>query len=337
MRPISIVIFLLLLNMVSIAQKDTVRKYLDAELHFTTKSKGVFPALVIKNGDRWLLVAVYPDTNMLLRLYFKDAALTIKDGPFVLYHPKGIKSEEGHFTNNLTDGLWQTWYKDGHLRDSGSFNKNHYTGVWKHWYQSGGLATQQDFGTTTNTDQNNDEPINKTGFLDDIHPRGTKNGAHYTWYEDGTKEAAGTYRNDSLHGEWLWYRQDGTISSKEIYAGGKVVDLACYNEKGGYTGATCSILKYPLLIHPFLTARDYILDQLFRSKFRDIKNDGDIVISFTVAKDGKIVNLTIKSSPDTALSKHIMDIFATMPPWSPAVSHNRPIDFPIEFTLPFYR
>ena len=66
------------------SQKDSVRKYLDADLHFTTKKDMVYPAMAIRSDEHWMLYAVYPDTSLLLKVSFKDAALTIKDGPFVL-------------------------------------------------------------------------------------------------------------------------------------------------------------------------------------------------------------------------------------------------------------
>src|SRR3954471_22728856 len=79
------------------SQKDTIRKYLDADLHFTSKKDAVYPAMLIKNEDHWVLYAVYPDTSLLLKVYFKDATLTKKDGPFMLYHRKGVPAQSGYF------------------------------------------------------------------------------------------------------------------------------------------------------------------------------------------------------------------------------------------------
>lgn len=324
------------------AQKDSVLKYLDENLHFTTRNKAAFPAMAAKQGDHWVLTALYPHTSILIKIFFKDAALAIKDGPFTLYYQNSMISEEGFFVNNLPHGIFRSWYSDGNMKDSGFIYRNRLTGTWKYWYKNGRLQKEKNYGTIDSTAPPRPAPVSSSstkakGLWNDVDPEGELQGNYYSWYENGHKESVGFFNRDSMQGSWTWYREDETMSIKETYANGKVIDLACYNEKGEYAGSTCSVLKPPLLVHPFLTALTYIIDQLHRSENKDILNDGEVGLRFIVTKEGKIKDLVIEYSPDKALSAHIIKIFAGMPPWSPAVSHNRMLDYPMEMVVPFYR
>jgi antitoxin component YwqK of YwqJK toxin-antitoxin module len=346
MRIILATVFFSFISVTCLSQKDSVRKYLDAELHFSSRKDAVYGAIAVKKNDHWVLYAVYPDTSILLKVVFKDADLSIKDGQFTLYHQKGIIAQDGYFTDNVPDGVWQSWYINRALKDSGDIVNNHLAGVWKHWYENGQLKSREEYKNSVIDanpdtspaahDNSNLIKYNK-GILDGLQPAGILEGTIATWYENGNKESVLSYRNDSLAGLCSFFRGDGSLSSKETYANGKVVDLACYNEKAEYSGATCSVLKPPVLIHPFFTAKEYVVDQLHRNNNRDIKEEGEAVIRFTITKTGKLADLIIVSSPDPALTNHIKKIFSAMPAWSPAISHNRPVDYSMELDIPFYR
>jgi antitoxin component YwqK of YwqJK toxin-antitoxin module len=333
-------VIILLTALAGRAQKDTVRKYLDGNLHFTTKKNFLYAAMAVKSNDHWMLYAVYPDTGILLKVYYKDAALTIKDGPFTLYFPKNIVSQKGSFKNNVPNGKWETWYAGGQLKNGGIISDNHFSGVWKSWYENGKMMSEQTYiysDSIAGQSAHQSFPSYKVeAVLDDFAPEGKLEGTSTAWYENGNKESVLTYHNDSLAGVCTWFRENGNPSSKETYVSGKVTELECYDSAGKYTGATCSILKLPLLIHPFFTALDYIEYELHKEKHKGVE-EGDAEISFTVTKKGTVKDLVILSSPDADLNKLIVQIFAAMPAWSPAVIHNRKVDCPLKLSVPYYR
>ena len=339
-KSLTIVLFMLAALHV-FAQNDSIRKYLDADLHFTTKKEAVYPAMLFRSENHWVLYAVYPDTSLLLKVYFKDAALTMKDGPFMLYHPKRVPAQSGYFKDNTADGPWKSWYSNGQLKNEGILVNNHFSGVWKAWYENGHLMSERSYQYT---DSSNGTPVHQHSpaasiekVLDDFTPEGKLEGPCTSFYENGNKESEVNYHNDSLTGTCRWYRLNGNASSKELYVNGRVTDLECYDEDGRLTGATCSILKLPLLIHPLLSAEEYIMDELHKEKNRDIKREGDATVNLTVTADGKAKNVVITGSPDPALSKHIITIIGAMPPWSPAITHNRKIDYPLTLVIHYYR
>jgi antitoxin component YwqK of YwqJK toxin-antitoxin module len=323
---------LLAIMTVAHGQRDTVRKYLDAGLYFTNKRNMVYPALSIRMDDHWLLMAFYPDTSLLAKIYYKNAGLTIKDGPYSIYTRGGIIAQEGHFINNIAEGNWQSWYVNGQPHDSGLVKHNHFAGRWKHWYKNGQLKIEHAYSGEPpfNTDP---LPGNDQGILADINMSGVLDGPWQSWYSNGVLESSGVYSNDTISGVWKWYRENGLPSSVETYANGKIIQLECYDEKGMLTGSTCSILKEPVLVHPFFSAHDYILDQLHRVYNISLEDEGSITINFTVTKTGKIVDLIIKNVLRTSIKNVITQIFEKMPAWSPAVSHNRAIDYALSISV----
>lgn len=330
--------FFFVFGLTSFAQKDTLRKWLDADLHFTGKKDMVYPALAIRSGDHWMLVAVYPDTSILVKATYKDAALTVKDGPYSLYFPKQIEARSGSYRNNNPDGEWRFYYPGGQLKTRGVVSNNHLTGKWASWYANGQpMAEKQYIYEGSDALTHASPPIyNVQGVLDEFTPEGTLEGPALGWYENGQPESIVSYHRDSLTGNCSFFRENGQPSSKETYVHGKVTALSCYDEQGKYTGEACPVLKLPVFVHPFLSPEEFVEEELHKDKNRDIKTEGDAAVQFTVTKGGKVEDIKFISTPDPALSSHLIRILAAMP-WSAAVSHNRKIDFPVKLNIPYYR
>ncbi|MBS1562800.1 MAG: hypothetical protein JST39_00370, partial [Bacteroidetes bacterium] len=161
------------------------------------------------------------------------------------------------------------------------------------------------------------------GFID---------GSWQAWYENGQLEAEGIASHGKPAGTWRWYRESGKPSSVETYQNGKIETLECYNEQGVLTGNTCSVLKPATFSHPTLTPEQYIIKEL--AKYSLNRSDvGDVKIKFVVTRSGKLANITVYGAKESNISFFILGIMRTMPAWSPAVSHNRVIDYPITLNV----
>lgn len=340
MKPL-LVVSLWLTAFNGIAQQDTVRKYLDQNLRLTQKHNAVYAAMAIRQGDHWMLFAVYPDTTVMLKMFFKDRALTVKDGPYTLFYPKNVRWQSGNFINNRANGLWQIWYRNKQLKQEGMLVNNEMQGLWKLYYENGQQKSLEQYILADSvkpvgvykTVTDNVNP----GVLDDFFASGILHGPASGWYASGQKESEVNFQHDTLSGLCTWFRENGQPSTRETYVNGKITALECYDESGAGTGSVCSILKPPLLIHPFFTALDYIEYELHKEKRKDIREEGEVNLSFVVTADGRVDKLRINNSPDSALSKHITRIFAAMPAWSPAIIHNRRLDYPVDMIIPYYR
>lgn len=346
-------------------QPDTLRKFLDSRLAFTNKANMEFPALALRDADHWLLISVYPDTAVLLRAYFLDEKLTIKDGPFTLYHPKRIKAIQGNFVNNIKQGPWQSWHTNGQLKDSGIYINNHLTGAWYSWNDSGRLISIHHYLDSTHIKTVPRGTVNprekhpailsgdtSIGILDGpamtFYPNGQmrdsgtyklnrKEGTWKYWYSNGHLESVGTYVHNAQEGEWEYYRETGIRSSREKYTKNKVTALACFDEQGNPSGNACAILKPPVALGKFMDFDKYALDNMFWPeplKRTDI--EGTVEIEYTISQEGKLKNLKVISSPHKLMTEEVFRFFRTLQ-WSPAVSHNRPIEYTMKYSVPFYR
>ena len=141
--------------------KDTLRKYFDEQLQFTNKRNAIYRGYAVQDNHHWKMYAFYPDSNLVMLVTYKDARLSIRDGDYIIYFPKTVKSLEGHFTNNEMDGCWQSWYPSGRKKDSGYFYQNHYVGTWMHWYDNGNPKLMQSFTSKENASKVSDPATTK--------------------------------------------------------------------------------------------------------------------------------------------------------------------------------
>lgn len=317
----------LLLPLLSFSQKkDTLFKFLDSTLQPTNEKNAAYFGVAIKDGKSWMLYALYPDTTPVIKAWFKDRQLKIKDGPYTLYYPKRLVAQEGYYRENQMNGVWQTWHSNGHKKDSGFIKNNQLTGPWKEWYPNGKLKFEC---TYQETSANIIVPVPGTYY-------GIRNGTFTGWYEEGSIESTGSYVNDIMEGEWKFYHPNGKPSTIEKYEKGKIVSLHCFDTTGIETGEFCSIDK-PALLKDFGNYQEFIYQNLLWPQEAIQQNiEGEVKVRFTVTKSGSLENLVIQSDK-AVLKKAVEDLFGSMKEWYPAVSHNRIVDWEEQLTIPFYR
>jgi TonB family protein len=308
-------------------KKDTVYKYLDANLQPTDEKNGMYFGVAIKQNGYWLLYAIYPDTTPVIKATFQDKQLKIKNGPYTIYYPKHIMASTGFYNKNKMNGVWQTWHPNGNKKDSGLVINNQLVNLWKEWFPNGQIKKEcsySDIQTATNS-----------AFLD-MPWTGPKKGLYTTWYENGNMESRGNYFNEIMDGEWKWYFTNGITSTIEYYIEGKISALQCFDSTGKNIGEFCSISKPPML-NPEGNYNEYIFrNLLWPEEAIKSKIEGTVDVSFTITKEGNLIDLKISSDKDV-LKKEVERLFETMKEWYPAVSHNRPVDSHEEISIPFYK
>ena len=357
-------ILLVLFSRLCLAQNnDTLRKYLDKNFSFTTKSKMAYAAIVIPANTHWLLRAFYADGSLLIESTYMDKKLATRDGPLTAYYAANARALTGSFQNNQRVGTWRSWYKNGQLKDSGDIKNDKLTGTWITWYENGRMATRAHF-----TDEPGPitfmpgEAANETSLLVFPPPISVKSGTWETWSSNGNRKDSGNYVNDRKEGfwrswyengnpesegaynveekfvgDWTFYREDGTVSTKEKYSGNKLIDLKCFDEKGSPAGTFCSIAKPPVLLGTPYDWKVFFETHLEWSKETMKKSrEGTITIRFFIGKDGKLTNHTLLNSPSEFVTKDIDKVISLMKDWSPAILHNRPFEYSFDYSVPFY-
>lgn len=363
MRILLLFIIILEVKLCIAQRNDTLTKYLDKNLSFTNKAGMMYPAIAYPDKGHWILRAFYPDDSIIAEVYFMDKKLTINDGTLFINYPKGVPAVRGTYRNNYRSGVWKSWYQNGQLRDSGSLVNDVLTGTWLTYYADGRLMTRAHFneqiGSTglsplVAADKNsllNFPPAIaiKTGLYETWHPNGLrqdsgvyqkdiKTGFWKAWYKNGQPESEGSYDAvEHLQGNWNFYRENGSLSTQEKYADNKLTDLKCFDENGNATGSFCSIAKPPVLLGTPYDWENFFETHLVWSKETIRKSKGGTTtVRFTIGKDGKLVNHTLLDSPDAMVTADIEKVIRLMKEWSPAILHNRPLEYSFEHSIPFY-
>ena len=334
MKPICLILLFLPLGLLAQKRnKDTSFVYLDQYLQLTNAKQAAYAGVSIKVEGGWMLYAVYPDTTPLVKAYFKDKQLTLKQGPYTVYYPKNIKAREGFYNNNDMSGTWRFWYSNGKLKDSGMVSKNYLSGFWKSWYPNGQLMTEINFKEQLTPAETNALQLLA---MDHIPPPyiGIRQGAYKSWYSNGQTESIGQFVDNQMTGAWQWFHQNGARATEEMYKDGIITGLQCFDSTGKPTGDLCSIDKPALLKH-FGDYKAFIHENLmWPEEARKKGLEGDVTVSFTVSSSGNLQSFTVNST-QPILKKAVEDLFAQMKEWEPAISHNRTIEFSDEIVIPF--
>ena len=368
MRVLIFLIFLISSCYICDGQPEgSFRKYLDEELEFTTQKKGIYSAMAIKSGDHWMMLAVFPDTGTLLKGYFKDKSLRIKDGPFTFYHEKNIKAFEGLYVNNVQQGVWKYYHRNGQLKDSGMIKNNQMVNTWRSWHENGKQLAIANYMSPDSIPNdliiravpqpgksglfNSDTTINYPHgkwieFHDNGHQKesghyvhGLRNGEWTTWYANGAIESKGSYHKNEQQGDWEYFFENGKTSTREKYKDNKVVSMECFDENGNSIGSFCSILKPATPeLNRYVSFQTYMMDNIFwPAELNGVNANGILKASYIITKEGKLKSVTILETPHPALGDEVKRFLNSIQKWSPAVSHNRLIEFKGLLEIPFYR
>lgn len=328
------IVLLLLFPFMAFAQKkgkDTALIFLDEALEVTTEKKSTFVGVSVKVEGGWMVYALYPDTTPVLRAYYKDKTLKIKDGPYTVYYPKSQKAKEGSYREGKMYGNWRFWYPNGGLKDSGRLVNDHLAGRWKSWYSNGRLMSESQFDEMPNL---NSIQIIEVAASGQPPYAGIRNGTFTSWYANGYKESEGHFRDNRMDGDWHWFHPNGKQSTIETYKNGVVNNLQCFDTTGTASPDLCAI-ESPAQLKQYGDYKAFIYENLtWPEEARKKKIQGDVIVRFQVDRNGQLQNLEINSA-FAVLQKAVKELFSHMKEWYPAVSHNRVVVWEDELVIPF--
>ena len=271
------------------------------------------------------------------------------------------------YDENRINGIFKRWNPTGTLADSGEIRNNHCQGEWHGYHRNGKPAYKVNYISSNYLQPEMPSQLAISRFLSvaaltnfQIYAvpdgkyfewyengqlkdscdfaKGKKTGIWKSWYADGKIESEGRYQNDSAVGVWNWFHSTGQPATREVYRGGKLADLACYDSTGTSSGFTCALMTRP---HPTADSvegsfEDYLIANLYYPKEAMTRGiEGMVSLEFVIGKDGKLKSINIISSPSDLLSEEVVRLLKSIQQWAPAISHNRPIDYVYEFNVPF--
>lgn len=162
-----------------------------------------------------------------------------------------------------------------------------------------------------------------------------KNGPYRLYYPNGVIiDNEGMYKNDVQDSKWFYYHPNGSLSGKEIYEDGLLVDAEYFNEDGSKLKDITAAVREKPSFPGGVIEMDKFVQRVIELPDEVIKNKivGKMAVSFYVEPDGKLTNPKIELSLNRALDEAAFKVLDVMPKWISAKSHNRLIR--VKYTMP---
>lgn len=150
------------------------------------------------------------------------------------YSTTKILTGEGKFINQKKDSLWKFYDGAGKIRAEETFKNDIKNGPAKVYYESGKVAEDNNWkdgelnGICIKFFENGNLKCKRNYIMGKVDGKSLYN------FPDGKIYADGAYKNDIKFGEWIFYKQDGTIDKKVMFINGKAKnheDELIINEK----------------------------------------------------------------------------------------------------------
>nr|WP_294790509.1 energy transducer TonB [uncultured Mucilaginibacter sp.] len=169
----------------------------------------------------------------------------------------------------------------------------------------------------------------------------TDGNGYYKAYDDDFEfiAAEGTLKGGKRDGVWLFNDKNGR--REETYANKKFVKGVNITSEGDtikYTRRE-SQPEFKGGVNAFTKFLEKNISYPANERQNNIQ--GKVFITFTVDKQGNLVDMFIANNPNDALSAEAMRVLKRSPPWSPGIQYGRPVKVqytvPINFSLGFDR
>ena len=135
-----------------------------------------------------------------------------KMGPWSYYDKYGRVSDQGTYTENLSQGEYKVWHSNGNVEDINTYVDDVVSGYGVSYYPFGQIKTQ--------------------GYFND---EGTKDGFWYIYYPDGNVKTQNYYHKGELNGTQKYYAPNGKLSSELVYKYDVALSEIYYDQEGNIT------------------------------------------------------------------------------------------------------
>lgn len=215
-----------------------------------------------------------------------------------------MKGSYSSLDPKVKEGLFVYFHENGNKRMEGHYAQNVKVGPWSVWYEDGTLS---DRGAYTALD---------------AYPASVLESA---WSQ---QDAPGI-----RVGAWEYFYESGHLSSRINWENSEAVLLEYFNEDGSipYEAPVLEML-------PEFPGGEQALMHFLGSNVRYPEADkaagvsGQVVIQFTVQKDGTVADPKIVKSVSPTIDAECIRLVNNMPDWIPGYQNNRPVS--VEYTLP---
>lgn len=135
------------------------------------------------------------------------------------YYPDGKLLSEKKYTNKEHSDWKETkYFENGNVSSEAEYRNWKFTGTAVIFFPNGQENFQQEYDTSGLSDGlyqlwNQNGQLKETG----LYVHGKKDGQWDTFFDNGQKESEKHYKMGEKAGNWIFYREDGTIDRSETY------------------------------------------------------------------------------------------------------------------------
>lgn len=155
-----------------------------------------------------------------------------RNGDWKDYYENGQLKSEGKYSNGVKTGVWIYYYKNGRVNQKGLYINGNAEGEWNWYYKSGKLLRNENYiegyqdGILTEYSDSG-VVISKGEYVE-----GSKQGKWF--YEVGDHKEIGSYKDDMLVGEWIYYYKNKVIMFKGSYQNDLAIGRHNYWYENGF-------------------------------------------------------------------------------------------------------
>lgn len=232
-----------------------------------------------------------------------------KDGKYFarVYYPQSeqIKSHEQYKSKDLIHkhGLSKQWYSNGTIKSEGNYKEHLKVGQWKYYNKLDGS-------------------LSSTGR----YKYGSKNGI-WTELESGDTTAIYTYEVGLKYGPFIEFDSTGNIAYKGMYT---------LDQKPMLKSETCDEIENYFVRKDCADREMYQLlnsNKYLSNYSRKNRVPGNVLIHFTVTKNGNIENIKILRGKSTKYEKAYCKSIQDFPKFHPGLVNGKPADMIVDIAI----
>jgi antitoxin component YwqK of YwqJK toxin-antitoxin module len=144
----------------------------------------------------------------------------------VSYFPNGKEMAAGNYVNEKKDSTWQFFSEsNGTLVSQETYQAGLINGLSRVFYPEGGLSELYNYKNGIKDGLWEQYYLDGKLKLRGVYKAGDKQGPFKTWYNSGQLMMEGQYSLGHQDGTWIYYTEKGTVSKKEIYDKGALLNV----------------------------------------------------------------------------------------------------------------
>lgn len=160
-----------------------------------------------------------------------------------------------------------------------------------------------------------------------------KEGVQIEYYSNESIKSQIFFSKDVYHGSFKTFYKGGQLKRSDFYNEGELVKGACYDS----TGKEIKYFEY--MIMPEFPKGEEALNKYLKKSLKypieaiDNGIRGKVTISFTIDKDGSVINTIVLDSVHPLLDNEALRVIKNMPKWKPGKVDGELVK--VTFSIPF--